>query len=216
MQESVQNHTEEQDSTGTSYGLCLVYGMNQIIPVYLPSTANVEVGDIVFFELEGETVSANIKYFQKCSPDSDIWKAVSISTQMSPIRATKYAGVKHVKWDEKDTAIIEVKKCSSTGLQEEISSDLIINTVAEHFNISPHDLKGSVRGSSFVQPRHIAMYLCRNLTNLSLSSIGEALGGRDHSAIMHGIEKVDSDMKQYEEIRRTIDVLKKEIRPSNS
>jgi chromosomal replication initiator protein len=53
------------------------------------------------------------------------------------------------------------------------------------------------------------------MTNLSLSSIGDSLGKRDHSTIMHGIEKVDNDIKQYEDIRRTIDILKKKINPSN-
>jgi hypothetical protein len=43
----------------------------------------------------------------------------------------------------------------------------------------------------------------------------EALGKRDHSTIMHGVEKIDNDMKQYEDIRRTIDVLKKKINPSD-
>ena len=77
------------------------------------------------------------------------------------------------------------------------------------------DLKGSKRNSEIVQPRHMAMYLCRNMTNLSLNSIGDALGKRDHSTIMHGIEKVDNDIKQYEDIRRTIDVLKNKINPSD-
>ena len=108
-----------------------------------------------------------------------------------------------------------LKEFISPDKKREITSDLIINTVAEHFNISSQDIRGSKRNSEIVQPRHIAMYLCRNMTNLSLSSIGESLGKRDHSTIMHGIEKVDNDMKQYEDIRRTIDILKKKINPSD-
>ncbi len=108
-----------------------------------------------------------------------------------------------------------LKEFISPDRKREITADLIINTVAEHFNISSQDLRGSKRNSEIVQPRHIAMYLCRNMTNLSLNSIGESLGKRDHSTIMHGIEKVDNDIKQYEDIRRTIDVLKKKINPSD-
>lgn len=196
MQESVQNHKEEKASTGTSYCLCLVSRTDQIVPVYLPGSANVDVGDIVFFESEGEVVSANIKYIRNCSPDSDVWRAVSISTQLSPVRATKYARVNRVDWDEKTSAVMEVKRDNSSALQKEVSPDLIINTVSEHFNISSLDLRDNVGDSSFVQPRHIAMYLCRHLTNLSLSSIGESFGRRDHSSVMHGIEKVDSDLRQ--------------------
>ncbi len=108
-----------------------------------------------------------------------------------------------------------LKEFISPDRKREITADLIINTVAEHFNLSSQDIRGSKRNSEIVQPRHMAMYLCRNMTNLSLNSIGEALGKRDHSTIMHGIEKVDNDMKQYEDIRRTIDILKKKINPSD-
>ncbi len=108
-----------------------------------------------------------------------------------------------------------LKEFISPDRKREITADLIITTVAEHFNISAQDIRGSKRNSEIVQPRHIAMYLCRNMTNLSLSSIGDSLGKRDHSTIMHGIEKVDNDIKQYEDIRRTIDILKKKINPSD-
>ena len=53
------------------------------------------------------------------------------------------------------------------------------------------------------------------LNDAAVKSIGDALGKRDHSTIMHGIEKVDNDIKQYEDIRRTIDVLKNKINPSD-
>ena len=108
-----------------------------------------------------------------------------------------------------------LKEFISPDHKREITADLIISTVAEHFNLSVQDLKGSKRNSEIVQPRHMAMYLCRNMTNLSLHSIGDVLGKRDHSTIMHGIEKVDNDIKQYEDIRRTIDVLKNKINPSD-
>jgi chromosomal replication initiator protein len=53
------------------------------------------------------------------------------------------------------------------------------------------------------------------MTNISLNSIGDVIGKRDHTTIMHGIEKIDNDIKQYEDIRRTVDVLKKKINPSD-
>ena len=113
-----------------------------------------------------------------------------------------------------DLAESALKEFISPDIRREITSELIINTVAEHFNISAQDLRGSKRNSEIVLPRHIAMYLCRDLTNLSLNSIGDSLGKRDHSTIMHGIEKIDHDIKHYEDIRRTIDILKKKINPS--
>ena len=105
-----------------------------------------------------------------------------------------------------------LKEFISPNMKREITADLIINTVAEHFNISVNDIKGSRRNSEIV---HIAMYLIRNMTNISLNSIGDVIGKRDHTTIMHGIEKIDNDIKQYEDIRRTVDVLKKKINPSD-
>ncbi len=108
-----------------------------------------------------------------------------------------------------------LKEFISPDKKREITSDLIINTVAEHFNISSQDIRGTKRNADIVQPRHIAMYLCRNMTNLSLTSIGDALGKRDHSTIMHGVEKIDNDLKQYDDVKRTIDILKRKINPSD-
>ena len=66
---------------------------------YLPGSAYVEVGDIVFFEHKEETIQANIKFVKSCSKDSDIWTAVTIAIQMSPIKATKYARMSTISWD---------------------------------------------------------------------------------------------------------------------
>jgi chromosomal replication initiator protein len=108
-----------------------------------------------------------------------------------------------------------LKEFISPDEKKEVTAELIINTVAEHFNIPVQDIKGSKRNSEIVQPRHIAMYLIRNMTNISLNSIGDVIGKRDHTTIMHGIEKIDNDIKQYEDILRTVDVLKKKINPSD-
>lgn len=106
-----------------------------------------------------------------------------------------------------------LKEFISPNAKREITADLIISTVAEHFNISIQDMKGSKRNSEIVQPRQISMYLCREMTNLSFNAIGESLGKKDHSTVMHGIRKVEDDMTQYEDTRRLIDILKKKISP---
>ena len=130
---------------------------------------------------------------------------------------TKLIALSRVENSEITLSLAEnaLKEFISPDLKKEITADLIINTVAEHFNITSQDLRGSKRNSEIVQPRHIAMYLCRNMTNLSLHSIAESLGKKDHTTIIHGIEKIDNDIKQYEDIRRTVDILKKKINPSD-
>ena len=93
---------------------------------------------------------------------------------------------------------------------DDVQPDLVINTVAEHYGISVEDICGSE--SEFEKPRHIAMYLCRMMTNLPLGSIGELLGGNDSSATMRGINKVLEEIGQDEEICKAIRSLEKKIR----
>ena len=96
------------------------------------------------------------------------------------------------------------------NIDEEITPEWIIDTVAEHFDISIQDICGSE--SEFEQPRFIAMYLCRMMTSLPIGSIGEMLGGYDRSATMRRINKVEEELEQDEEIRRIINALENKIR----
>lgn len=96
------------------------------------------------------------------------------------------------------------------NIDEEITPEWIIDTVAEYFDIPVKDICGPE--SEFEQPRFIAMYLCRMMTNLPLGSIGEMLGGYDRSATMHGISKIEEEREKNEEIRKTISALENKIR----
>ncbi len=95
----------------------------------------------------------------------------------------------------------------------EITPSLIISTVAEHFGVKPEDISSKKRNSEFVLPRQIVMYLCRELTDLSLNNIAKAVGKKDHTTVIHGIEKIESDMKYNEELKNKIDIIKKKINP---
>ena len=64
-------------------------------------------------------------------------------------------------------------------------------------------------------PRQVAMYLCRELTSTPLKSIGKSLGNRDHTTIMHGIEKMEKEISTDSNLNNTIDILKKKINPQN-
>ena len=95
----------------------------------------------------------------------------------------------------------------------QITPELIIDIVSEHYSISIQDLKSGKRNSSVAIPRQIAMYLCREMTDVPLKAIGSILGGRDHSTISHGIEKVADEIKTDEALSNTIDIIKKKINP---
>lgn len=108
-----------------------------------------------------------------------------------------------------------LKDIISPNEKKIITPTLIIDTIAEHFSISPAEIAGSKRNSKIVFPRQIAMYLCRELTEVPLKSIGQYLGGRDHTTIMHGCEKIEKEMATSENTRNIIEILKKKLNPPN-
>ena len=96
----------------------------------------------------------------------------------------------------------------------EVTCSLIIQAVADHFEISESDLLSKKRSQDIVIPRQIAMYLCRSLTDDSLSHIGELLGKKDHTTIIHGCEKIANEIKVNEQLKATVETLKKKIDPN--
>lgn len=113
-----------------------------------------------------------------------------------------------------DYAIEALKDVIDPDTPKEITPTLIINVVAEHFNVSPDDITSKKRNSEFVLPRQIVMYLCRTMTETPLVSIGKILGKKDHTTVMHGIKKITEGVASNEELRSKVELLKKKIDPS--
>ena len=106
-----------------------------------------------------------------------------------------------------------LKDIISPNAQREVTPNLIIQIVSDHFGITPLDISSQKRTKEIVYPRQIVMYLCRNMTETPLQSIGRILGGRDHTTIIHGAEKIAADMNKDENLKNTIEILKKKINP---
>ena len=96
---------------------------------------------------------------------------------------------------------------------KEITPTLILNVVAEHFGVKKEDITSSKRNSEFVLPRQVFMYLSREMTEVSLTNIGKMLGKKDHTTVMHGVNKIVDELKTNEELRNKIDIIKKKISP---
>lgn len=94
-----------------------------------------------------------------------------------------------------------------------ITPELIMEVVSEHFNVPVAELKGKKRNAEIVLPRQIVMYLCRNMTDTPLKSIGVLLGGKDHASISHGVKKIENDLKTDEALNNTVNIIKKKINP---
>ena len=102
----------------------------------------------------------------------------------------------------------------SPNAHREVTPELIIQTVAEHYQISVEDLISKKRDQKIAWPRQIAMYLCRSLTDIPLTKIGSYLGDRDHTTVSHGCDKVAETLAKDASFANTLDIIKKKINPS--
>ena len=89
-----------------------------------------------------------------------------------------------------------------------ISCDFIKETVAKYFSIDKEDLAGNKRSNDIAFPRQIAMYLCREIANMSFPQIGVDFGGRDHSTVMHACKKIEKEVKEKNNTKLIVDSVK--------
>src|SRR5256886_17343004 len=88
-----------------------------------------------------------------------------------------------------------------------LSPERIVETVARYYGVPLDQIKGKARDKQVVLPRQIAMYLMPEETKAPLLRIGEALGGRDHSTVLHGCEKIQREMAENDAFRRDVAAL---------
>ena len=113
-----------------------------------------------------------------------------------------------------EVAIRELQNIISPDKPREVTPQLIIEIVSEHCHISMDQMISKNRSNDVAKPRQIAMYLCKNMTDAPLKAIGALLGGRDHSTVLHGIERVTEDYEKNESTRNLIETIKKKINPN--
>ena len=98
------------------------------------------------------------------------------------------------------------------GAGPEITAEQIMAATAEYFGVSLEDLRGHSRSRVLVNARQVAMYLCRELTDLSLPRIGQAFGGRDHTTVMHADRKIRQQMAERRSLYNQIAELTNRIK----
>ena len=104
-------------------------------------------------------------------------------------------------------------ECARTSLSQLMKSqenrvitpELIISVVCEQYGISQEDVLSKKRSRDIALPRQIAMYLCRDLTQLSTTNIGRAFGDRDHTTVMHGCDKIAEEMKNNFSFKKRVE-----------
>jgi len=90
--------------------------------------------------------------------------------------------------------------------------DRIKSVVADHFAVSVEDLVGSSRTKAISLPRQVAMFLGREMTNLSLPAIGNSFGGRDHTTVMYAVQKIESALGQNSRLSSVLEELRQKVR----
>lgn len=94
---------------------------------------------------------------------------------------------------------------------KEITPSFIIKIVADHFSISPDDIVSKKRNTEFVIPRQICMYMIREYTATSLESTAKILNKKDHTTVIHGINKIKEEMDKNINIKNKVEIIKKKI-----
>jgi chromosomal replication initiator protein len=116
-----------------------------------------------------------------------------------------------------ESAVAALADVLADTTRRAVRPDSVLEAISRHFGVSLADLQGKARDKRVVGPRQIAMYLLRDETDLSLNDIGGLLGGRDHTTVMHGYEKVggalDRDSRLRTDVRAVRDLLYELERP---
>ena len=105
-----------------------------------------------------------------------------------------------------------IKDIYNTKKKKVINTKLIKEVISKNFDISIDDINSKKRTREIAYPRQIAMYITRELTDLSLPKIGEEFGGRDHSTVIHAYEKIRKDIERDVSLKIKVRDLIKEIK----
>lgn len=126
------------------------------------------------------------------------------------VRVIAYAAI---QGKEINTNLAAEALQSIVGEQKDkpITVERIIETVSLYFDVSVNDIKGKKRHKEIVNPRQIAMYLSRELTELSFPKIGEQFGNKNHTTVIHAYEKIATNRETDDQLKYDIDQIKKQL-----
>ncbi len=105
----------------------------------------------------------------------------------------------------------ELQNIISPEKPRAITPQLIIEIVADHYGISVDQMISKNRSANIARPRQIAMFLCRQMIDSPLDAIGSLLGGRDHTTVLHGKNKIQAEYQENSEFKEEIESIKKKI-----
>lgn len=156
-------------------------------------------------------------YKPEFSIDDEILRyiAQNVKTNIRALEGCLNKIIAKSRLDKKPITLAVAKDLLTDYAQEEnkkITPERIIDTVSEYLGVDKNDICGKKKTQEFVYARNLCIYLCRDLIqDITQEKIGEYLGGRDHSTILHGYNKIDKDMKINKHTKENIEELKKRL-----
>lgn len=153
------------------------------------------------------TISDDVIAYIANNCDSDVRQLEGALT-----RVIAYATMFNINDISLNLAIDALKDYLSKSSFVKNNIQKIQQVVAEYYNITVEDLKSKKRKVEIAFPRQVAIYLCRTLTDESFPKIGIQFGGRDHSTVMHSVDKIEEEIKTNNQLKQIIDSLKSKIK----
>lgn len=152
------------------------------------------------------TISDDVIAYIANNCDSDVRQLEGALT-----RVIAYATMFNSQDIDLNLAIEALKDYLSKSSFTKNNIQKIQQVVADYYNITVEDLKSKKRKATIAFPRQIAIYLCRTMTDESFPKIGIQFGGRDHSTVMHSVDKIEKEIKSNSQFKNIIDALKSKI-----
>ncbi len=167
--------------------------------------------DIINKKIEVNNISSvfpqDVKEYIASNCTSDVRKL-----EGAIIRVSAYAVMMNGSEITLDLAIEALKDFFVKSIISKNKIEQVQQVIAQHYNISVEDLKSKKKTSNIAIPRQIAMYICRNIFDESLSKIGMEFGGKDHTTVMHSVNKIKNEIANDEVFKNEINKLISKIK----
>ena len=119
-----------------------------------------------------------------------------------------YAAIAHKNID---IELAEFALASNMPNEIKITPQRIIECVCNFYNVEVEDIKGPSRVKELVVPRHVAMYLCKTMTDMNFGTIAKVFGNRDRTSVMHGVDRIMKNIQIDSELKRSVDFIVKDL-----
>lgn len=128
------------------------------------------------------------------------------------IRVVAFATINNMSLNM-ETAIDALKEIMPPPQPKKITIECIQKEVCKYYDLNINEMLSKKRNKQLVYPRQVAMFLCRKMTDASFPLIGDQFGGRDHTTVMHGVEKIDKEAAENQELFTDLQKICKQIDP---